>query len=254
MGQPHIQYALNIGMTMDYNARMSHLALPSTPKAISFSLGRGMGKSGLLLNHAIKAIAQGKQAPYFVWDDGVQFPPERQISLPHDPTHTPLQCLVEGIRRVTEKVGQHKTGLIFSAYVLGEMDIACSVRQTPGKPHRPSIPQSKPQPRWNRVLVDQHAHRFILETSLGCADDQANYASSLSALLMKIGIQGRQVEKTLQRVCASEIEKEGRRLLDGGLPNWWRRPHLLEEAREELMLAWMQGQTSKSERRTSRRL
>lgn len=65
----------------------------------------GMGKSNLMMQAATQILNQGGKV---VWLNGETLDPSQTNKtppLPHNPDHTPLQCLAEGVRRVGVRTG-----------------------------------------------------------------------------------------------------------------------------------------------------
>ena len=230
------------------------LAAKSTGTAI-FHTTAGMGKSGMAMNMAMQAALQGSAVFYFSLEDThFKVAKERQPSLPHDPTHTPLQCLAEGVRRVMQKTDrQREKGLLFVAHVMNELGIECQAYQTIAYTSKPRIQERKPQPRWQQSTVKKTEHLLILKTSLGYVDSHGRSGQTLETVIGP-NQGGRRGHYSLLPIDQEDILRETEHLISPSVMGWWRRPYLLAEAREELELAWMQGQTGKTEHHTSRRL
>ena len=212
---------------------------------ITYALPTGSGKSGMGMQIMQELLLQGKKILFVSCESHIPVPAERQAPAPHNPGHTALERICEGIRRVCQRTqgvyapagsGLAQAGLLLEQ--MGERAKLLCVRV-----------------RDCQVLPGQgrkHAHRqatrltyqtaYLLHTRWGYFDDTGRHAPGLDQALRQLGLAPAWHRETV--LPHRQAEGLAGRLLSGA--SWsgqLQALHLHDELHDEIALALLEAGT-----------
>lgn len=243
MNKPHLHWLVYSG----YNPSMTlfahqKAALQQVAQNGIFHMGAsGMGKSNLTMHTAMQVLNNGGSV---IWLNGETFSSSEKTNTPvapHNPDHTPLQCLAEGVRRVAiNKNNLYINPIFLSAYLIREIGGECDVIEVNFKTHSEVIGRARKSDRWSGSRKTEKCSKTLLKTSLGFIDSMGQSAATLGDLLKRYGAPGRySVGHVHAQTLDHFIGKDHDRIL-------FRHLAFYDRARDEIELAWIESHTPKS--------
>lgn len=207
---------------------------------LTISLPPSLGKSGLAMKMAMECLQRGYH-PVFVH---IETPPTyfvaRHLPAPHDPLHTPVQRMGEGIRRVCDRVQRmhapHGTGLAKAGALLAAMGQQATLWHVI-VPIQQDLPGQGRTMRHARSTKLSKQHDYLLQTPMGFFDELGRHSISQEAGLRRLNLPRR---KPPMRALAPTLMQ---RMADRVQVSFAWPPMGLEILEEEMALALLESGT-----------